>query len=90
MVRTKDRHMQQTNKMNKYAMVRWPDDLGVAGSAGEMRDQGSELDPPREPLLSKIVATIHDLKGSLEPQLDAVVINVGLLRLTFKKFPTKF
>ncbi|KAJ1202180.1 hypothetical protein NDU88_005981 [Pleurodeles waltl] len=37
MVRTKGRHMQQTNKMDNYAVVRWPDDLGVAGGAGEMR-----------------------------------------------------
>ncbi|KAJ1119176.1 hypothetical protein NDU88_007362 [Pleurodeles waltl] len=62
MVRTKDRHTQQTNKMDNYAKVRRPDD---PGGAGEMRDQGSERVPSRELLLSKIMAAIHDLKGFL-------------------------
>ncbi|KAJ1197217.1 hypothetical protein NDU88_001079 [Pleurodeles waltl] len=80
MVRAKGRLMQQTNKMDNYAVSRRPGDPGVAEGNGGMRGRGTEQDPLREPLLSEIMAAIHDLKGSLEPQLDAVAVDVGLLR----------
>ncbi|KAJ1164164.1 hypothetical protein NDU88_004609 [Pleurodeles waltl] len=54
-----------------------------------MRDRGSERDHPREPLLSKIMATIPDLEGSLEPRLDAVAIDVGLFRADLQKVSDK-
>ncbi|KAJ1181650.1 hypothetical protein NDU88_006853 [Pleurodeles waltl] len=81
MVRTKGRHMQQTNKMNKYAVARRPGDPGVAEGIGGMRGQGTEQDPPHIPLRSEIMAAIHDLKQFLEPRLDS--------GLTFKKSLTK-
>ncbi|KAJ1081672.1 hypothetical protein NDU88_001850 [Pleurodeles waltl] len=46
---------------------------------------GSERVPSCESLLSEIMAAIHDLKGSLEPWLDAVAIDVGLLRADLQK-----
>ncbi|KAJ1099592.1 hypothetical protein NDU88_004691 [Pleurodeles waltl] len=51
---------------------------------------GQSESPHLNPVLSEIMAAIHDLKGSLDPRLDAVVIDVGFLGLTFKKSPTKF
>ncbi|KAJ1165302.1 hypothetical protein NDU88_005730 [Pleurodeles waltl] len=45
--------------------------------------------PPREPLLSEIMAAIHDLKGSLEPRLGAVTIDVGLLQADLQKVSDK-
>ncbi|KAJ1203633.1 hypothetical protein NDU88_007417 [Pleurodeles waltl] len=85
MVRTKGCLMQWTNKMDNYAVARWPGDPGVAGGDGGTRRLGVELDPPCKPLLSEIMATIHDLKGSLEPWLDAVGVVVGLLCADLQK-----
>ncbi|KAJ1100046.1 hypothetical protein NDU88_005135 [Pleurodeles waltl] len=35
------------------------------------------------------MAAIHDLKGSLEPRLDAVTVDVGLLRADLQKVSDK-
>ncbi|KAJ1144074.1 hypothetical protein NDU88_010376 [Pleurodeles waltl] len=35
------------------------------------------------------MATIHNLKGSLEPRLDAVAVVVGLLRTVLQKVSDK-
>ncbi|KAJ1197601.1 hypothetical protein NDU88_001457 [Pleurodeles waltl] len=45
--------------------------------------------PPSEPSLSEIMAAIHDMKGSLEPWLDAVAVDVGLLRADLQKVSEK-
>ncbi|KAJ1203586.1 hypothetical protein NDU88_007371 [Pleurodeles waltl] len=85
MVRTKGRLMQRTNKTDNYTVARRPGDPGVAGGDGGTRRLGVELDPPCKPLLSEIMATIHDLKGSLEPWLDPVGVVVGLLCADLQK-----
>ncbi|KAJ1092917.1 hypothetical protein NDU88_006027 [Pleurodeles waltl] len=89
MVRAKGRHTQQTNKMENHTKMRRPDDSEAARGAGEMHNRGSERVPPRKPLLREIMAAIHDLKGSLEPRLDAVAIDVGLLRADLQKVSDK-
>ncbi|KAJ1104765.1 hypothetical protein NDU88_002174 [Pleurodeles waltl] len=50
---------------------------------------GVEQDTPCESLVSEIMAVIHDLKGSLEPRLDAVAVDVGLLWADLQKFSNK-
>ncbi|KAJ1176651.1 hypothetical protein NDU88_001922 [Pleurodeles waltl] len=85
MVRTKGRLLQQTNKMDNYAVSRRPGNPGVHGGRqvdGRTLDRAGPLSPP-EASLSDIMAAIHHLKGSLEPQLDAV--DVGLLRADLQK-----
>ncbi|KAJ1119075.1 hypothetical protein NDU88_007261 [Pleurodeles waltl] len=88
MVRTKGRHMQQTNKMDNYAVSSVAGDLGaVGGDGGTRRRDGTG--PPRKPLLREIMAAIHNLKGSQEPRLDAVVVDVSLLRVDLQKVSDK-
>ncbi|KAJ1204115.1 hypothetical protein NDU88_007896 [Pleurodeles waltl] len=48
-----------------------------------------EQDPPCEPSLSEVMAAIHDLKGYLEPRLNAVAVDVGLLRADLQKVSEK-
>ncbi|KAJ1216326.1 hypothetical protein NDU88_003929 [Pleurodeles waltl] len=52
---------------------------------GLRQGQETEQNSPCEPSLSAIMAAIHDLKGSLEPRLDAVVVDVTLLQADLKK-----
>ncbi|KAJ1207147.1 hypothetical protein NDU88_002539 [Pleurodeles waltl] len=54
-----------------------------------MHGWGTELDVPRQHLLTEITAAIHDLKGSLEPRMDAVAVDVGLLRADLQKVSDK-
>ncbi|KAJ1162251.1 hypothetical protein NDU88_002719 [Pleurodeles waltl] len=89
MVRTKGQRTQQTNQMDNYVKVGRPNDPGAVGGTGEMHGEALERVPSREPLLSEIMAAIHDLKGSLEPRLDAVAIDVGLLWADLQKVSDK-
>ncbi|KAJ1204632.1 hypothetical protein NDU88_000072 [Pleurodeles waltl] len=89
MVRTKSQPQQQTNKMDHFVVSRLQGDPGVAGGDLGTRGRGTEQVPLCEPSLREIMAAIHDLKGSVEPRLDAVAVDLGLLGLTFKKSPTK-
>ncbi|KAJ1088833.1 hypothetical protein NDU88_001988 [Pleurodeles waltl] len=61
----------------------------TAGSAGRWQGQGMEQDPLSVLSLSSIMAGIHDLKASLEPRLDAVAVDVALLRANLKKVSEK-
>ncbi|KAJ1176595.1 hypothetical protein NDU88_001867 [Pleurodeles waltl] len=81
--------MQQTNKMDNYWVARRLGDPGAARGDGGTREQGTEQDPLRKPLLSEIMAAIHDLKGSLEPRLDTVAVDMGLLRADLQKVSDK-
>ncbi|KAJ1163192.1 hypothetical protein NDU88_003655 [Pleurodeles waltl] len=54
-----------------------------------MRGPGTEQVHQRKPSLSEIMAAIRDLKGSLEPQVDVVAVDVGLLRADLEKVSHK-
>ncbi|KAJ1163681.1 hypothetical protein NDU88_004135 [Pleurodeles waltl] len=45
--------------------------------------------PPDKPSLNAIIAAIQDLKGSLEPKLDVVTVDVTLLQADLKKVVEK-
>ncbi|KAJ1108057.1 hypothetical protein NDU88_005441 [Pleurodeles waltl] len=51
--------------------------------------QTSDANRTPEPSLSTIMAAISDLKQTLEPKLDAVTIDVSLVRADFKKLTEK-
>ncbi|KAJ1119829.1 hypothetical protein NDU88_008014 [Pleurodeles waltl] len=52
---------------------------------GQENDRG----PADEPSLNAIMAAIQDLRGSLEPKLDAVTVDVNLLRADLKEVAEK-
>ncbi|KAJ1090108.1 hypothetical protein NDU88_003246 [Pleurodeles waltl] len=56
---------------------------------GGTRGRWTKQVPPREPSLSQIMAAIHDLQGSLEPRLEAVAVEVGLLSADLQKVSDK-
>ncbi|KAJ1150230.1 hypothetical protein NDU88_003025 [Pleurodeles waltl] len=87
MVRNKGRPRLQVNKMDKYAMPRLAGGTVVPDNAGggQEKDRG----PADEPSLSAIMAAIHDLRGSLEPKLDAVTVDVNLLHVDLKDVTEK-
>ncbi|KAJ1108772.1 hypothetical protein NDU88_006142 [Pleurodeles waltl] len=88
MVRGKHRLSLQTNKMDNYAVPRQsggPQQRVVMGVQGQKMEQ----DPPHDSCLSEMMAAIHDLEGSLEPRLDAVAVDVALLRADLKKVSKK-
>ncbi|KAJ1167097.1 hypothetical protein NDU88_007490 [Pleurodeles waltl] len=87
MVRNKGRPLQQSNKMDKYAVPWQTEGPLVSDSAegGHGKDQG----PPVEPLLNAILTAIQDLRVSLESMLDAATVNVTLLRADLKKVAEK-
>ncbi|KAJ1176444.1 hypothetical protein NDU88_001724 [Pleurodeles waltl] len=69
--------------MDKYAVLKpsrgavVPEDV----EGGQERDRG----PADELSLRAIMVSIQDLRGSLEPKLDAVMVDVNLLRVDLKK-----
>ncbi|KAJ1101413.1 hypothetical protein NDU88_006481 [Pleurodeles waltl] len=87
MVRNKGGPMQQSNKMDKYAVPWQTEGPLVSDSAegGHEKDQGH----PVEPSLGAIRTAIQDLRGSLEPKLDVVMVIVTLLRADLKKVAEK-
>ncbi|KAJ1163998.1 hypothetical protein NDU88_004445 [Pleurodeles waltl] len=52
---------------------------------GQEKDRG----PADEPSLSALMMAIQDLRGSLEPELDAVTVGVNLLCTDLKKVTEK-
>ncbi|KAJ1202047.1 hypothetical protein NDU88_005850 [Pleurodeles waltl] len=83
MVRNKGQLSPQTNKMDKYAVLRQTEGplAGKDAEGGPSAVRG----PSAEPSLGAIMAAIQDLKGSLELKLDAVMVDVTLLRVDLKK-----
>ncbi|KAJ1142285.1 hypothetical protein NDU88_008612 [Pleurodeles waltl] len=79
-VKPKGHTQTQSNKMDKYA-VTWP---AVVNNGG-----GEDTSEVVEPLLGTIMVAIQDLKNSLEPKLDAVTVDVKLLRADFCKMSEK-
>ncbi|KAJ1197386.1 hypothetical protein NDU88_001246 [Pleurodeles waltl] len=47
--------------------------------------QGVDCGPPGEPSLGAIMAAIQDLKGSLVPKQNALMVDITLLRADLKK-----
>ncbi|KAJ1098592.1 hypothetical protein NDU88_003700 [Pleurodeles waltl] len=74
MVSNKVQPSQQMNKMDKYAVQ------GQTGGPVEPdnAEGGQEKDQDHwgKPSLGAIMAAIQDLRGSLEPKLDAVTVDV--------------
>ncbi|KAJ1189151.1 hypothetical protein NDU88_005902 [Pleurodeles waltl] len=87
MVRNKWHPLQQLNKMDKYTVPRQTRGSLVSDSAegGHWKDQ----DPLVEPSLGAIMTASQDLRGSLEPKLDAVTVDVTLLRADLRKSPRR-
>ncbi|KAJ1159877.1 hypothetical protein NDU88_000381 [Pleurodeles waltl] len=77
----------QLNKMDKYAVVVATTGLEVEG--GRDATPPTEMAPSQEPSLREIMAVIKDLRGAIESKLDAITINVILLRADFKKMTKK-
>ncbi|KAJ1113260.1 hypothetical protein NDU88_001514 [Pleurodeles waltl] len=80
MAKPKGQTQTQFNKMEKYAVPRVPATPGISTP--------DTIDTP-EPSLSTIMAAISDLKQTLEPKLDAVTIDVSLLRADFQNMTEK-
>ncbi|KAJ1180941.1 hypothetical protein NDU88_006152 [Pleurodeles waltl] len=70
MVRNKGQLPQQNNKMDKYPVPKRAGGPATLEEAGE--GQAAEVALLSEPSLGSIMAAIQDLKGMLEPKLDAV------------------
>ncbi|KAJ1206442.1 hypothetical protein NDU88_001847 [Pleurodeles waltl] len=88
MVKKKKRQpSQQMKKMEKDAVPRQTGGHVVLDNAkgAQEKDHG----PSGEPSLGAIMAAIQDLRGSLEPKLDTVTVDVTLLRADLKKVTEK-
>ncbi|KAJ1204818.1 hypothetical protein NDU88_000256 [Pleurodeles waltl] len=75
----------QINKVDRYAVVLPPTSV-VEGLRGR---QEEGLPWEEELLLREIMMAIKDLKGTLEPKLDAVTIDIALLRADYQKLSEK-
>ncbi|KAJ1178206.1 hypothetical protein NDU88_003453 [Pleurodeles waltl] len=69
-------------------LIKWitTQSLGVRQ---KKRRWGAESAPAGEPSLGAIMAATQDLKGTLEPKLDTVTIDVALLRAYIQKVREK-
>ncbi|KAJ1208076.1 hypothetical protein NDU88_003466 [Pleurodeles waltl] len=79
MVKPKRHAQTQSNQMDKYAVKRQVME----------NNEGRKKSVVAEPLLGAIMEAIRDLKSSLEPKLDAVTVDVNLLRADFHKMSEK-
>ncbi|KAJ1160191.1 hypothetical protein NDU88_000693 [Pleurodeles waltl] len=80
MVNPKGQTQTQSNKMDKYVVMK----PTVVTEGGE-----EETPAAVELSLGTIMASIWDLKNSLEPKLDAVTVDVNLLRDDLHKMSEK-
>ncbi|KAJ1149209.1 hypothetical protein NDU88_002024 [Pleurodeles waltl] len=79
MVKPKSHPHAQLNKMDKYTVAKQP-----VPSAADGEPPGEA-----EPSLGAIMEAIQDLKSSLELKLDAVMLDVNLLRADFHNMVAK-
>ncbi|KAJ1170904.1 hypothetical protein NDU88_002775 [Pleurodeles waltl] len=87
MIRNKGQLPQQNNKMDKYVVLKQAGGSTTLEEAGW--GQAMERALPSEPTLGSIIAAIQDLKGTMEPKLEAVTVDVTLLRADLKKVVEK-
>ncbi|KAJ1103192.1 hypothetical protein NDU88_000619 [Pleurodeles waltl] len=78
-------HKRQT----KWTNMLYQDRQGARGAGQCQEEQEMDQGPPGEPSLGTIMAAIQDLKGLLEPTLDAVTMDVTLLKADLKKVAEK-
>ncbi|KAJ1213717.1 hypothetical protein NDU88_001349 [Pleurodeles waltl] len=93
----KEQHPPQMNKMDKYTVQRQAQPVprqaqpaprqAEATLVGEDAERGpcADRNPQVEPQLDAIMEAIQDLKGLLKPKLDAVTVDVTVLRADLKK-----
>ncbi|KAJ1082891.1 hypothetical protein NDU88_003054 [Pleurodeles waltl] len=87
MGRHRGNNPKQSNKLDTYTVTMMTHGGQMCTPVGV--DRGQSVECVAEPSLREIKSAIQDLKGTLEPKLDTVTIDVGLLQAEMEKISEK-